>query len=110
MAQRIDIQGIEFPDRKTDDGPAEGPAAEGAAAGWSQEVMMIFWLIFLLALVYLIGFLPTVPIFLFLFLRFQGKHGWAVAIITSLAVLAFVYILFGIILSVQFPQGLFFPE
>ena len=110
MAARVDIQGIEFTDQKSKDTSDEDAIAEKWAAKWPKEMMMIFWLIFLLALVYLIGFLPMVPIFLFLFLKFQGKHSWSVSIITSLAVLAFVYGLFGIVLSVQFPESILFSN
>ena len=71
---------------------------------------MVFWLGFLISLIYLLGFLLTVPLFLFLFLKFQGKHSWFVSGVTSLAVLVFTYGLFGILLSVPFPEGLLFVK
>lgn len=111
MAERIDIQGIEFPEPKASDKPAEGAREiRTEAAKWPTEIMMLFWLAFLLACTYVIGFLPAIPIFLFLFLKLQGRHSWLVSALTSLAVLAFIYGLFGIALSVQFPEGLLFSD
>lgn len=111
VASRIDIQGIEFPEHKTPREAGEGAEEQlGAIAVWPKEIMMIFWLLFLLGCIYLAGFLPAVPAFLFLFLKFQGKHSWRVSILTSLVVLAFVYGMFGIVLSVEFPGGILFSN
>jgi hypothetical protein len=110
IGDRIDIQGIEFPDTKSKSSPKEDHPAVKEAAKWTKELMMLFWLLFLMACIYLIGFLAAIPMFLFLFLKFQGKHGWLTSILVSVAVLVFIYGLFGVVLSVEFPQGLFFSE
>jgi len=109
VASRVDIQGIEFPEQKTPSDPDEGLKEQSEDTGaWPKEIMMVFWLVFLLTCIYLAGFLPAVPIFLFLFLKFQGKHSWWVSILTSAAVLAFIYGMFEMVLSVEFPAGVLF--
>ena len=110
IAKRVDIRGIELPAQSIAcDGAADQERPEDQAVvdivKWPQELMMIFWLAFLLVSIYLLGFLYTIPVFLVSFLKFQGKHSWLVSAIVSVAVLAFVYVLFGIVLSLEFPQG-----
>jgi hypothetical protein len=114
MAAKVDIHGFAFPEHKeaepcnivlTDDKKKLVDQAK-----WPNELLMLFWLVFLLAFLYLIGFLPTIPLFLFMFLKYQGKHGWFVSSVTSLAVLVFTYVLFVVVLSVPFPEGLLLAE
>ena len=114
MAAHFDIHGIDLPEQKSASTQSktatEEEISDDHAPKWLREVRMVFWLMLLIGLIYLLGFLFTVPLFLFLFLRFQGKHSWLVSGVTSLAVLAFIYGLFGILLSVPFPEGLVFLE
>lgn len=113
IAAYFDVHGIDLPDQKPS--PAQSKTAEEEIsdddiAKWPRELAMGFWLVSLISLIYLVGFLLTVPLFLVLFLRFQGRHSWLVSGVTSLAVLAFIYVLFGILLSTPFPEGLVFLE
>lgn len=114
IATRFDIHGINLPEQQSSSPHPKISTGEKTPSAdvpkWMREVKMVFWMGFLLSLIYLLGFLFTVPLYLFLFLRFQGRHSWLVSSVTSLAVLAFVYALFGILLSVPFPEGLVFLE
>jgi hypothetical protein len=66
------------------------------AAGW---IFGFFFAILLL------GFLVAVPAFVFLYLRLQGKQGWLFSAVFTLAVFAFFYGLFDLLLHLPFPPG-----
>jgi amino acid transporter len=113
IAAHFDVRGIDLPGQKpssTQSKTATEEISDDDIAKWPRELAMGFWLVSLISLIYLVGFLLTVPLFLVLFLRFQGRHSWLVSGVTSLAVLAFIYVLFGILLSTPFPEGLVFLE
>lgn len=71
----------------------------------NQELCMMGWIVFLVALALLVGFLIAIPIFLFLFLLLQGRHSVKVSIITTVAVQLGVYVLFILLLNTHFPSG-----
>ena len=66
------------------------------AAGW---ILGFFFAILLL------GFLVAVPVFVLLYLRLQGKQGWLFSVLFTLAVFAFFYGLFDLLLHLPFPPG-----
>jgi len=110
VAARIEIHGIDLPNQEpTPDKPSitaePKKLGDSDTAKWQRELMMIFWLAFLLALIFMLGLLYTVPIFLFLFLKLQGKQSWFVSATCSFVLFALVYGLFGVVLSLEFPQG-----
>lgn len=90
----------------------KGPAVE---AEFSAEVpdevarrraFAIFaWIGAFLLFVYLIGFPPTVPLFMFCFLRFQSEAGWVQAILLTACTWGFFYLLFQRLVHIQFEAG-----
>jgi len=101
-AARLEVHGIDMPDQIISETNVM-PESK-----WRLEVKIIAWLVLLFFLILLFGFLITIPIFLLLFIKFQGRHGWKLSILCSLAVFAFIYTMFVAILSVSFPPGLLF--
>jgi putative tricarboxylic transport membrane protein len=67
-----------------------------AAAGW---IFAFF------AAIVLLGFPVAVPLFVFLYLRLQGRESWAVSIIMTAAVWGVFYGLFDLLLHLPFPAG-----
>lgn len=70
-----------------------------------QLIAICLWLIGFLLLILLFGFLISIPLFMFLYLKFEGKEGWAVSICMSAGVWACFYFLFIWLLQTSFPEG-----
>ena len=60
----------------------------------------------LVVLIWLIGLLWTIPVFLVLFLWLQAREPWRLIVAISLGTWAVVYLLFVQILSMDLYQGL----
>lgn len=67
-----------------------------AAAGW---IFAFF------AAIVLLGFPVAVPLFVFLYLRLQGRESWLVCIVMTAAVWGVFYGLFDLLLHLPFPAG-----
>ncbi len=70
------------------------------------------WLIAFMASMAIIGLIPTVPLFVVLFMRLEGKERWTLVIPQAIGMLLFVYILFDWLLAIPWPEtllGTFFP-
>lgn len=74
--------------------------------GEVRNVAAIFlWLIGFLLAVFLIGFPPAALLFVFLYLRMEGREGWVVSLIATGLTGLFLYLLFIVILKVSYRQG-----
>lgn len=73
-----------------------GQRGAARAAGW----MLAFF-----AAIALLGFPLAVPLFVFLYLRWQGGEGWTLSIVLTVAVFAVFYGLFDALLHLPFPAG-----
>ncbi|MFC1905590.1 hypothetical protein ACFLXL_02140 [Chloroflexota bacterium] len=67
--------------------------------------MLFGWLIGFLALIWIIGFLYAVPIYIFAYMKIQGKYSWRRSSIFGVAVTVLVIIIFNLILGVVWPDG-----
>jgi len=67
-----------------------------AAAGW---ICAFF------AAIVLLGFPIAVPLFVFLYLKLQGREGWGISIAMTLGTWAVFYGLFDLLLHLPFPEG-----
>lgn len=65
------------------------------------------WLAGIIAAIYLFGFLISIPVFVFLYLKLHGIR-WLPTIISSVATGAGVYLLFVVALQVELYSGLVF--
>ena len=71
-----------------------------------QRVFGIFgWIIAFIALVYLLGFPLTVPLFIFVYLKFQSKVGWLATIVITAVTWGCFYLLFQSLVHIQFEAG-----
>jgi Tripartite tricarboxylate transporter TctB family len=71
-----------------------------------RRVLGIFaWIVAFIALVYLLGFPPTVPLFIFLYLRFQSAVSWLSSVIAAAITWACFHMLFQSLVHIQFEPG-----
>ena len=63
------------------------------------------WIVGLLVLVVLVGFPIAVPLFVFLYLKLQGREGWIFTAVFTAAVWGAFYGLFDQLLHLPFPAG-----
>ena len=63
------------------------------------------WTLAFFAAIALLGFPVAVPLFVFLYLKFQGGEGWAMSIGLTAGVFAVFYGLFDALLHLPFPAG-----
>ncbi len=63
------------------------------------------WILGLFAAVALLGFVVGVPVFVFLYIKLQGKEGWLFSAVFTALVWATFYGLFDRLLHLPFPPG-----
>lgn len=66
------------------------------------------WIVAFFAGILLLGFPIAVPLFVFLYLKAQGKESWTLSIVFTAVVWGFFYGLFDQLLHLPFPQGWLF--
>jgi hypothetical protein len=63
------------------------------------------WIVAFFAGIVLLGFAIAVPLFVFLYLKLQGKEGWILSLVFTAVAWGFFYGLFDQLLHLPFPQG-----
>jgi hypothetical protein len=63
------------------------------------------WIFAFFAAILLLGFSISVPLFVFLYLKLQGKESWMLSVVLAAAAWGFFYGLFDQLLHLPFPQG-----
>jgi len=66
------------------------------------------WIFAFFAAIVLLGFPIAVPLFVFLYLKLQGREGWGISIAITLGTWAVFYGLFDLLLHLPFPAGWLF--
>jgi hypothetical protein len=66
------------------------------------------WIFAFFAAIVLLGFPIAVPLFVFLYLKLQGREGWGISIAFTLGTWAVFYGLFDLLLHLPFPAGWLF--
>jgi hypothetical protein len=61
----------------------------------------------LFAAVWLVGFVVSVPLFVFLYLTLQAQEKRWIAVVYTVSMLVFILGLFHVILSIPWPEGVF---
>lgn len=74
---------------------------------FSRAVNTFGWVIGLFVTIWLIGFVISVPLFVFLYLVLQAREKLWVGFVYSVVMLAFIIGVFHLILSVPWPEGVF---
>jgi len=88
--------------------PEEKKAAEDEApphVARRRSLLGVGWILGLLASVVLLGFPVAVPLFVFLYLKLQGREGWIFSAVFTAAVWGAFYGLFDSLLHLPFPTG-----
>lgn len=70
-----------------------------------RTVLAIGWILGFFAAILLLGFPLAVPLFVFLYLKIQGRERWTLSLIFTLVVWALFYALFERLLHLPFPRG-----
>ena len=61
-----------------------------------------------IALIYIGGFLIATPLYLISIMRFFGMKSWLSAVMAAVLTTAATFVVFGTVLAVQLPGGMFF--
>lgn len=72
------------------------------------EVAASLWVLLFFAMVYLLGFIVSIPLYIFASMRFRSREPWLVSVLVPLGAWAFMYGLFGWFLKVQLFEGILF--
>jgi hypothetical protein len=71
--------------------------------GWMTAFMVLMWLI---------GLIPAVPVFIISYMRLEGREKWKIVIPMTLVVVALIYVVFDQLLAIPWPPtvlGTYFP-
>ena len=71
-----------------------------------REISVIAWFSGCTVVIYFLGFLVGIPLFLFLFLKLWAKESWLLSVVLATAVLVVVYFTFVYILRVPLHRGM----
>jgi hypothetical protein len=66
------------------------------------------WILAFFAAIVLLGFPIAIPLFVFLYLKLQGREGWVLSSVMTAAVWGVFYGLFDLLLHLPFPAGWLF--
>lgn len=83
--------------------PDEGNPGKDTAA-------VLVWMVFFFLLILLFGFAAGIPVFTFAFLKFRGRTGWIISLITAGLVTAAVLIIFNVFMGVSLFKGVIMGE
>jgi len=70
------------------------------------------WMASFMAVMAVIGLIPTVPIFITSYMRIEGREPWKIVIPMATAVVLLIYVVFDQLLAIPWPPtlaGMFFP-
>lgn len=101
--QEYDVFGIEA-DRVTDNSGKE--TAQPTQTIHQRELGFAAWLLLLVALIYFVGYLLAIPLFLLLFLKLRSSESWRMTLSLTAGTWAFVYVIFILIMDAPLHEGL----
>lgn len=73
---------------------------------WARTIRFFGFLLLFFALMFTIGFLPAIPVFVWAYMRIEGKESWKQIVGQSVVISAFMYIVFDQLLHVPWPSSL----
>ena len=100
LLEQKDVFGIEQMRPK-----AAEEAANSAISRGSREVSVFAWVAFVPGVMYLLGPLIALPLFLLLYLKIRSKEGWVLSIGVAVAMFGFLYGAFVAVLNVRLHEG-----
>ena len=96
-------------------GPSPGPGGQAMDFQLSEQLpenvtrrrtlAAIVWILGFFAAIVLVGFPIAVPLFVFFYVKMQGREGWGLSVVFTLAAWAVFYGLFDRLLHLPFPDG-----
>jgi hypothetical protein len=81
-------------------------AGAGTALVASRAITFLAWLLGLFLLIWMIGMLPALFVFIILYMRFAGGENWLPVFAVAGAITAFNYVLFDRLLIIPWPRAL----
>jgi TctA family transporter len=72
----------------------------------TRAAMFFGWLVGFMASMATIGLIPTVPLFVIVFMRLEGKEPWRLIIPQAVFLTAFIYVMFDQMLTIPWPPTL----
>lgn len=78
----------------------------------TRGFMFFGWMASFMAVMAVIGLIPTVPIFIIAYMRLEGREPWKIAVPMAAAVVALIYVVFDQFLAIPWPPtllGMLFP-
>ncbi len=78
----------------------------------TRGFMFFGWMASFMAVMAVIGLIPTVPIFIIAYMRLEGREPWKIAVPMAAAVVALIYVVFDQFLAIPWPPtlaGTLFP-
>ncbi len=70
-----------------------------------RELSFAAWLLLLVALIYFIGYLAAIPLFMILFMRLRSSERWLITLSITAVTWAFVYVVFIVIMGAPLHEG-----
>ena len=89
-------------------GPITGEAEAGERQPWRKTLIVIAWPIAFLVAVYFFGFLPVIPIYVFLFMVLQGRMETRTSLFAAVIVGVSIYLVFELALRYTLYRGILF--
>ncbi len=71
----------------------------------TRGAMFFGWMVFFLGSMALIGLIPTVPLFIILFMRMEGHEPWRIVLPMAIIMCGFIYVLFDQLLAIPWPPS-----
>ena len=84
---------------------ASEEAANSVTSRGRRELSVFAWVAFVPAVMYLLGSLIALPLFLLLYLKVRSKEGWVLSVGMAVAMFGFLYGVFVAVLSVRLHEG-----
>ena len=88
------------------EGAADDAATgEGADVAVASPVVGTLWVLLLVLIVWLFGFLLAIPVFIIIFMRFFGRETWRLSVAFAIGTFAVTYLFFVVVIQVQVIPG-----
>jgi len=96
------VRDIRRPRQRVTEAVQQTGMRESAKYAWRTA-----WLVAILPMTYVLGFLLTIPLYTFLSMKLNGEK-WLLSIVLTAVVGAFFYVVFSLAMEVRFYEGLLF--
>lgn len=85
--------------------PKAAEEADSRASRARREMSVFAWVAVIAGLMYLLGSLIGLPLFLFLYLKIRSREGWVLSVGVAAAMFGFLYGVFVVALNVRLHEG-----